>query len=827
MRNQKASGVITIYLTLTLSIMITLIVTTIEMARVTAARAYSERVLQTAMESTLCDYYLPLFERYHVFGLDIGYGSNIADSNLLVDEIRKGIEVSFLPTKDDPISNLLLQKKSYLICNPMLEELSVENIHYITDLDGELFRKQATSYMKYQAATEGLEYILDSVHALEKTEKANQKFEEKMKVEQEFMLIDKDILKLMELIDGIKIKDNQIECKNGKPKTIDSFAKKLLSEEPTMDNALINHFTIFDSLKDNYINYPNQLISLKDSAKDVVESYRTAYENAVRQREQELASLRAERADMLKESKDKPCDTTKIDARIMSLEQSPITIDIYVLDSLMASCNSINQKMANFLNTLKVVKEKASQALSLVQKIKEARYKAQDSKNNFLDGLNKAREEIGDVLYEELSNNSEEMERYSNPEEKGIGIIKDIVSMEETLIQDIKVLEEVERCVLPSMAYTEEGYDAWLSKVNLMQTSLDHYKLNGLAFDYSGVNFSEEKNSILIAGKSLISDGLLNLVLEDVNSVSKAELSQSELPSFTAKKLPEKSSQAENNIKNIMNTEDREDITTTGVGKLGTEALGSFANSLVEELLFQAYENEHCTYYLSEDYKLGQVLQYELEYLLYGNMSDKENVSSFINRLILIRTIGNMISVLTDANKVREASEFAALVVGFSGLPFLISVVKYVILFIWALEQSLVETAAMLLDKNVPIFCMKDDFVVEFKDLASFNKETIIKKAKNYKTKEGFLSVGYKEYLQISLFFSNKNNQYYRMMDIIQENLRYEYEDSFRIRNCVVNYRAGAKISMPEQFFSLPFAINREALSIHGYLYLAQNTVSY
>lgn len=827
MRKQKASGVITIYLTLTLSIMITLIVTTIEMARVTAARAYSERVLQTAMESTLCDYYLPLFERYHVFGLDIGYGSSIADSNLLADEIKKGIEVSFLPMKDAPLSNLLLQNKTYLICNPMLEELSVDNIHYMTDWDGEFFRKQATSYMKYQAAAEGLEYLLDSVHALEKTEKANKKFEEKMKVEQEFMLIDKDILKLMELIDGIKIKDNQIECKKGKPKTIDSFAKKLLSEEPTMDNTLINHSTIFESLKDNYINYPSQLNSLKDSAKDVMERYRTAYENAVRQREDELASLRAKRADMIKKSKDKPCDTTEIDARITSLEQSPITIDIYVLDSLMASCNSINLKMNNFFNILKEVKEKANQALSLVQKIKEARYKAQDSKNNFLDGLNKVREEIGDALYEELSNTSEEMERYSNPEEKGIGIIKDIVSMEETLKQDIKVLEEVERYLLPNMTYTEEGYAAWLSKVNLIHNSLDNYKLNGLAFDYSGVNFSEEKNGILKAGKSLISDGLLNLVLEDVNSLSKAELSQSELPSFTAKKAPEKSSQAENNIKNIMNTEDREDITTTGIGKLGTDALGSFANSLVEELLFQAYENEHCTYYLSEDYKPGQVLQYELEYLLYGNMSDKENVSSFINRLISIRTIGNMISVLTDANKLREAGEFAALVVGFSGLPFLISVVKYVILFIWALEQSLVETSAMLMGKNVPIFSLKEDFVVEFKDLANFNKDAITKKAKDYKTKEGFLSVGYKGYLQISLFFSNKNNQYYRMMDLIQENLRYEYEDTFRIRNCVVNYRAEAKISMPEQFFSLPLAIHREALSIHGYLYLAQNTVSY
>lgn len=827
MKNRKASGVITIYLTLTLSIMITLIVTTIEMARVTAARAYSERVLQTAMESTLCDYYLPMFERYHVFGLDSGYGNSTSDTSILEEEIRKGMEASFLPLNNGPQSYLLLHNQSYLICNPKVDTLTLDNVHYLTDWDGEFFRKQATSYMKYQATAEGLEYLLNSVHALEKTEKANQKFEEKMKVEQEFMLIDKDILKLMEVIDGIKIKDNQIECKKGEPKTIDSFAKKLLSEEPSMDNTWINHSTIFNALKENYINYPKRLNNSKASAQDVVKRYKTAYENASRQREEDLLSLREEREDLIKEAKDKPCETSELDARITSLEQSPITVDIYVIDNLMESCNSINQEIANFLDTLKDVNEKANQSLSLVQKIKEARYKAQDSKNNFLNELNKAKEEIGEDLFHELSKTSEEMERYSNPQEKGIGIIKDIVLMEETLKQNIKVLEEIEGYPLPNLTYTEEGYATWLSSVNQIQTSLDKFTLKGLAFDYSGVNFSEEKNGILKNAKTLISDGLLNLVMEDVESISKAEINQLELPSFTAKKSKEEGSQSENNIKNLLNTEDREDVTTTGIGSYGTDALSNFTNSLVEELLFQAYENEHCTYYLSENYKLGQVLQYELEYLLYGNISDKENVSSFINRLILIRTIGNMISVLTDANKVREASAFAAAVVGFSGLPFLISVVKYVVLFIWALEQSLVETATMLLGKKVPLFSMKDDFVVEFKDLLAFNKETILKKANAYKTKEGLLSVGYKEYLQISLFFSNKNNQYYRMMDLIQENLRYEYEDTFRIRNCIISYRAEAKISMPEQFFSLPLAVHRKALSINGYQYLAQSAVSY
>ncbi len=827
MRRQKLKGVITIYLTLSLSIMITLIVTTIEMARVIAAGTYSERVLQTAMESTLCNYYLPLFERYHVFGLDIGYGSNIADSNLLAEEIRKGMDASFYPIKNDQPSNLLMHNKSYLICNPKLDTLSIENIHYMTDWNGEFFRKQAVSYMKYQAGAEGAEHLLDLVHALEKTEKVNQKFEEKMRIEQEFMLIDKDILQLMELIDGIKIKDNQIECKNGKAKTIDIFAKKLLSEDSTMNNTFINNSAIFDSIKNNYVNYPKHLDRLKVSAQEVAGRYRTAYEEAARQREENLLSLREERAGKIKDSVDKPCDTTGIDARIASLEQSPITIDIYIEDGLIASCDSINQEVLHFISALTKIKEKSKEAFIIIQKIKEARYQAQESKNAFLDELNKAKEEIGDALYEELSKTSEEMERYSNPEEKEIGIIKDILRMEETLKQNIEILDEIEGYPLPNMSYTKEGYSAWLSSVNLIHNSLDNFKLIGLSLDYSGINFSGEKNSILKTAKSLISDGLLNLVLEDTKGISGAKINQSELPSFIAKKSPDTGPSDENNIKNIMNTEDRGNITAAGISSYGTDALGSFANSLVEELLFQTYENEHCTYYLSENYNPGQILQYELEYLLYGNMSDKENVSSFINRLILIRIIGNMISILTDVNKVREANVFAAAVVGFSGLPFLISVVKYVVLFIWALEQSLVETAAILLGKNIPLFNTKDDFVVEFKDLASFHKDTIIKKAKAYKTKEGFLSVGYKEYLRISLFLSNKNKQYYRMMDLIQENLRYEYEDTFRIRNCVVNYRVQARISMPEQFFSLPLAIHREALSIRGYQYLAQNTVSY
>lgn len=853
MRTGKIRGIITIYLTLTLTIIISLIVTTIEMARVNMAKSYSTRVLQTAMESTLCDYYLPLFEKYHIFGLDTGYGNSTQNISILEEEVKKGIDASFHPIdKDTGLEDHFRADRSYLICNPSLEELQVANMKFLTEEKGAYFRKQAIDYMKYRAVGEGLTNLLESVQALEKTEKANQKFEEKIQIEQEFLRIDQKILSLIELVDGIKIKENQIAIFNGKPYSEYHFIKQMIDFDPTMERVHVNHTTIFSALENKYVNYTERFNDLKYEAEDISFHYQAEYERAVKEREKVLQNLMEEREKKIQEGIKKQekqgtkedskkleqeieskqvaeemVDTSEIDERIKVLTNTPITIDSDVQKRLLFYCSMVDESIKYYTTKIRDMRGKAEKSLTLIEGIKQDRIKAKTNMEEFLRRLTSDREQLGEVLYKELSHSAEDMDRYTDPNEKGVGMIPNIEAMERALRTNIRVLKQAEMIDMPALSYQEEEQNIWKTSLDNLQSTLKQQVIEGLTFDYSGVTFSKERNHILKTAQDLLRHELLELVVRDVGDFSDARLNAEELPSFTQLGKEEYQSDVIKRILAMLEIEESEEIKTTGIGSYGTEAITQFANSMVEELLYQAYEKEHCTNYLSKLYQRGQVLAYEQEYLLYGNLEDKKNAAAQIERIILLRTLGNTVSVLSDSSKVKEASVFAASVVGFTGLPFLISVVKYVILFIWALEQALVETAAILLGKKVPLYSTKSDFVIEFHELVLITKKAVRKKAKEYQSRAGLQCLGYEEYLQISLLLGDKEKQYYRMMDLIQENLRYEYEDTFRLKNCLVSYQTQATIHMKEQFFSLPFAIDRKAQSIHGYQFLVRHAVTY
>ena len=76
------------------------------------------------------------------------------------------------------------------------------------------------------------------------------------------------------------------------------------------------------------------------------------------------------------------------------------------------------------------------------------------------------------------------------------------------------------------------------------------------------------------------------------------------------------------------------------------------------------------------------VLTYEQEYLLVGKYNDFDNLSSVISRIIFLRTILDFVSLLGDSSKCNEAKLAAAALVGFTGLPILVSITQTILMLI-------------------------------------------------------------------------------------------------------------------------------------------------
>jgi hypothetical protein len=257
-------------------------------------------------------------------------------------------------------------------------------------------------------------------------------------------------------------------------------------------------------------------------------------------------------------------------------------------------------------------------------------------------------------------------------------------------------------------------------------------------------------------------------------------------------------------------------------------SIGEGMNTAAEKLLFQEYIKEHFYSFPKDGEDLSarkpSVLSYEQEYLLVGKTADKENLSSVISRILFLRTILDFVSILGDKDKCEEAYAAAAAMVGFTGLPILVSITKTLILLVWSFAEALVDTSAMLMGKSIPV--LKKNLVVTFPELILLNRSFIQKKASKL-TESKEASFSYHDYLYIFLLAKNKKDTAYRIMDLIQENIRKRYIVDFSIQNCLFGYKAEADFLVASKFTGISFIQKQLGQSPKGFQFNIIASYSY
>ena len=86
---------------------------------------------------------------------------------------------------------------------------------------------------------------------------------------------------------------------------------------------------------------------------------------------------------------------------------------------------------------------------------------------------------------------------------------------------------------------------------------------------------------------------------------------------------------------------------------------------------------------------------------------------------------------------------------------------------------------------------------VLIEELFVFGKELVIKKAEGMAEEAG---AGYQDYLLVFSLLQNPKDKLYYAMDLIQENIRYRYRDSFRLRNVVTSVTFQTKLNLSKKY---------------------------
>ncbi len=205
----------------------------------------------------------------------------------------------------------------------------------------------------------------------------------------------------------------------------------------------------------------------------------------------------------------------------------------------------------------------------------------------------------------------------------------------------------------------------------------------------------------------------------------------------------------------------------------------------VSAVLMGGYVLEHFADYSDEP--KGGSLDYELEYILAGKGSDKENLETVAKRLVLLRFVPNYIYLQTSSAKQAEARAAAGALCTVLAVPAVTEAAAQGILLAWAYGESVMDVRALLNGKKTAV--VKDDTSWQL-SIAGLMKLGTEEDTGDGADIDG--GMGYKDYMRMLLFLEGKEKMSMRAMGIIEKNMQSIYhQPSFRMDYCVGRLEVG------------------------------------
>jgi hypothetical protein len=493
---------------------------------------------------------------------------------------------------------------------------------------------------------------------------------------------------------------------------------------------------------------------------------------------------------------------------------------------------TLNNYMIDLNNLVEGIQPTIKSAQKIIEELIPLQGEAELKIADYEKYLTVNREQFNKDFYQGLLEDLTQMEKYKGgARPSGATTQYDFIGMRTTLNTNEAILASINADTRLTATTDKKSWRVIKSALTGIKSSLAAYSHNKLQFDYSTLAKPVESDSFFSGVKSILEDGIMSLLVEDKNKLSDKKLSGKELPSVVHKIQP---------------GEEPEDITTfvskfdlTGGGGLLSglmndfskgidfkETAGSSVESASKFLLLQEYLIDHFGSYkrgdLQEEIK---ALDYELEYIIMDKSTDYENLKAILTRILLIRTVMNMITLLSDKKSNEEARALAIGFVGFTGLPALVGITKMIVLTVWAFAEALVDASALLQGKALPFIKKGSDIKIGLNEIFYLNKALIKSKTDKIQVTKSLLELSYQDYLKLFLFMESQENKSFRAMDLIQENLQLKYEDTFYIKNCIFGFLAMADYSMDSRFVKLPFI--KKMLNNDDYKYVYHDVMEY
>ncbi len=220
----------------------------------------------------------------------------------------------------------------------------------------------------------------------------------------------------------------------------------------------------------------------------------------------------------------------------------------------------------------------------------------------------------------------------------------------------------------------------------------------------------------------------------------------------------------------------------------GVPSWKELSSQNTKNLIVNEYILNNFNYQLGLESSTETFFRNELEYILYGKLSDSENQDNFIKDFKAMRLILNSAHLYADFEKRNQILEMAELMTPGPQAP----ITAIALAETWAYAESLNDVKLLLAGEKVALYKNKQNWALDLDSaIKGTNKGGYVKPASN----EGYT---YKDYLRIFFYFEDRELKLMRMMDLIQINIQGGFDEGFYIKDCYIGFKFYTKINGQE-----------------------------
>ncbi|MCR5203400.1 MAG: DUF5702 domain-containing protein [Lachnospiraceae bacterium] len=194
----------------------------------------------------------------------------------------------------------------------------------------------------------------------------------------------------------------------------------------------------------------------------------------------------------------------------------------------------------------------------------------------------------------------------------------------------------------------------------------------------------------------------------------------------------------------------------------------------------------------------------EMEYIICGHNNDRDNMTDIVNRLLLFRCAINYITISGDPLLQNKSLTTAEAIASLILLPEIAPALSKVILFLMAVEESMVDVRALLDGREINLMPSSSTLKMKYEEICIANKELYERKAKEYEeAKNSSIAKGkinYKYVINLFILMTQDKKLVNRTCEIIQHNLRNDYNETFDITSAITYSNVNFSYDIPYIF---------------------------